>query len=65
MSALDRETEDLFGASTRDPERLKRRRALTVELRCQGWSWRRIAAHMGVSISTARDRARKATSGGN
>ena len=65
MSAPDRHGADLFGASTRDPERLKRRRALTVELRRLGWSWRRIADYMGVSVSTARDRATKGANDGN
>ena len=51
---------ELLGGDTRDRVLLARRRALTIELRRQGWSWRRIAAVMGVSQSTARHRARQA-----
>ena len=51
--------DDLKGARTRDPERLERRRQLTLLLRQKGWSWKRIAEYMGVSESTARHRARR------
>lgn len=51
--------DELRGADTRDPERLRRRREITLALREQGWSWRRIADEMGVSVSTAKHRARR------
>ena len=59
MTDLHLIPDDLRGADTRDPERLRRRRQLTVALREQGWSGRRIAEEMGVSVSTAKHRARK------